>query len=70
MENIDQHIQKDEEILTDPTISPQARRHTESELEALKSYKANHPDDSHDPTVLELYCDLNPNAPECRIFED
>jgi hypothetical protein len=70
MENIDQHIQKDEEILTDPTISPQARRHTEGELEALKSYKANHPEDSHDPTALELYCDLHPDAPECKIFED
>jgi hypothetical protein len=39
MENIDQHIQKDEDLLSDPTISPQARRHTEEELESLKAYK-------------------------------
>ena len=53
MENIDQHIQKDEDLLNDPTISPQSRRHTEEELEALKAYKENHPGESHDPTPLE-----------------
>jgi hypothetical protein len=35
MDNINQHIQKDEDLLNDPMISPQARRHTEEELEAL-----------------------------------
>ena len=70
MENIDQHIRKDEELLSDPMISPQSRRHTEEELEALKAYKENHPEDSHDPTPLELYCDANPNALECRVYED
>jgi hypothetical protein len=70
MENIDQHIQKDEELLSDPTISAQSRRHTEEELEALKAYKANHPDDSHDPTAFELYCDANPDALECRVYDD
>jgi hypothetical protein len=70
MDTIDQHIQKDKEILDNPQTSPQARRHTEEELEALESYKVNHPEDTHDPTPLELYCDANPNAPECRIYED
>ena len=70
MENIDQHIQKDVDLLNDPTISPQSRRHTEEELEALKVYKENHPEDSHDPTPLELYCELNPNALECRVYDD
>jgi len=70
MDNINQHIQKDEDLLCDPTISPQARRHTEEELEALKAYKANHPNDDYDPNALELYCDSNPNALECRMYED
>jgi len=70
MNNIDQHIQKDEDLLSDPMISPQSRRHTEEELEALKSYKINHPDDDHDPTPLELYCEAHPDAVECRIYED
>ena len=70
MENINQHIQKDEDLLSDPLISPQSRRHTEEELEALRLYKANHPEDTHDPTPLELYCDTHPDAVECRVYED
>lgn len=70
MENIQKHIDQDKKLLDDPTISPQARRHTEQELDSLESYKKNHPDDDHDPTPLELFCDANPNALECRIYED
>jgi hypothetical protein len=70
MDNIDQHIQKDEDILSDPMISPQSRRHTEQELESLKLYKANHPNDNHDPSALELYCDTHPDAAECKVYED
>ena len=70
MDSIDKHIKKDEDILSDPMISPQSRRHTEEELESLKLYKANHPDDDHDPTPLELYCDTHPDAAECRVYED
>ena len=70
MNNIDAHIAKDKQILDDPVISPQARRHTQEELEALEAYKANHPEDDHDPTPLELYCDTHPDAAECKIYED
>jgi hypothetical protein len=70
MDNIDQHIEKDKQILDDPTISPQTRRHTAEELQALESYKEHHPEDSHDPTPLELYCDSHPDALECRIYDD
>jgi hypothetical protein len=70
MDTIDQHIQKDVQILNDPTTSSQSRRHIEEELIALESYKVNHPEDSHVPTPFELYCDANPHARECRIYED
>ena len=70
MDTIDQHIQKDIEILNDPRISPQSKRHIEEELLALETYKTNHPEDLHDPTALELYCDTNPDALECRVYED
>jgi hypothetical protein len=70
MTNINDHIQKDKEILDNPVTSPQARRHTQEELEALESYRANHPEDDHDPTPFELFCDANPHALECRIYED
>lgn len=70
MENINTHIAKDKKILDDPQTSPQARRHTQQELEALEAYKVNHPNDDHDPTALELFCDANPHALECRIYDD
>jgi hypothetical protein len=70
MDSVENHINYVKKILDDPLISPQARRHTEEELEALEKWVENHPNDSHDPTTLELYCDANPNAPECRIYED
>jgi hypothetical protein len=51
-------------------ISAQRRRHIEDELDALEKYQVSHPDDDHDPTQLELYCDTHPDALECRIYED
>lgn len=70
MDNIESHIEKDKQILQDPTISPQMRRHTADELQSLERYREAHPDDDHDPTPLELYCNENPNEPECRIYEN
>lgn len=70
MENIQQHIEHDKKILDDPMVSAQSRRHVEGELESLQKYHERHPEDNHDPSPLELYCDENPNALECRIYED
>lgn len=70
MENIQQHIKKDKEILENPTTSPQMRRHIQGELHDLEEYKEHHPEDDHDPTPLELYCDQNPSEPECLIYDD
>ena len=70
MDTIDQHIQKDREILDNAQTSPQSRRHTEEELAALEAYKVNHPGEEHDPTPLELYCDTHPDAAECKIYDD
>lgn len=67
---LQQHINNDKSELDDPNTSSQRRRHLEDELGALEQYQAKHPDDSHDPTPLELYCDLNPDALECRVYED
>jgi len=69
MNNIDQHIQRDKDLLDDPMISAQARRHAEEDLKALKSYKENHPENLHDPNAFELYCDANPDALECRMYD-
>jgi len=67
---LQQHINDDKDMLENPTLSPQMRRHVEDELDHLEKYQANHPDDDHDPTSLDLYCDGHPDALECRIYED
>lgn len=69
MPNINDHIQQDKEELSNPMISSQRRRHIENELESLEKYQQNHPGDDHDPTPLELFCDQNPNASECKVFD-
>lgn len=70
MDNIDQHIENDKKILDDPMVSSQTRRHIESELESLEKYKEDHPNDDHDPTSLELYCNENPDALECKMYDN
>lgn len=75
MENIEAHIAKDRKILDDPTTSPQQRRHIEGELHDLEDWVVNHKEeieagDHHDPSPLELYCDQEPGAPECKIHDN
>lgn len=75
MESIEKHIKQDKEILDNPLTSPHQRRHVEGELQELEFYAENHKKeieagDHHDPTALELYCEMEPDADECRIYED
>ena len=44
--------------------------HLQSELNDLEAYRAHNPEASKDPTPLEVYCDLNPQAPECLVYDD
>jgi hypothetical protein len=67
---LQQHINDDKDQIDDPTTSGQRRRHLEDELDSLKKYQSRHPDTDQDPTGFELYCDENPDALECRIYED
>jgi hypothetical protein len=67
---LSQHINDDRNELDDPNVSSQRRRHLEGELDDLQNYQKNHPNNDHDPTGLELYCDAHPDALECRIYED
>ena len=67
---LQQPINDDRDELDNPNTSSQRRRHLEGELDALEQYQVNHPEEDHDPTPLELYCDANPDALECRIYED
>lgn len=67
---LSQHIEQDKYELDGGSLSSQRRRHLEDELEQLEKYHAKHPDDEHDPTPLELYCDEHPDASECRMYDD
>ena len=63
MDSIEQHIKADKEILDNPMTSPQKRRHVEEELHELEVYAENHKEeieagDHHDPSPLELYCEV------------
>ena len=42
MESVEKHIEVDKKILEDPTTSPQARRHIESELHDQEFIANNH----------------------------
>lgn len=68
--SLQQHINNDRNELDNSNTSGQRRRHLENELNDLEQYQINHPGDDHDPSRLELFCDLNPEALECRIYEN
>lgn len=66
---LQQHIVNNKDEIDNPNTNSQRRRHLESELDSLQKYQSNHPNEDYDPTPLELFCDLNPDAPECKIYE-
>jgi hypothetical protein len=72
MKTIDEHIEKDKAAIEAAKAAGDEGkvRHLEEELQGLKEYKEQHPEDSHDPSPLEVYCELNPEAPECRVYDD
>ena len=68
-QNINLHIDRNKDELEDSNTNSQRRRFLESELESLIKYKESHPDKTDDPSPLDLFCNENPAAPECRINE-
>ena len=56
-------------------IEHSERSHVEGELHDLEDWVVNHKEeieagDHHDPSPLELYCDQEPGAPECKIHDN
>ncbi len=72
MNTIDEHILKDLSELEAAKAAGDTAKlgHLKDELKQLEEYKAHHPEDTHDPSPLEVYCDLNPDALECRVYDD
>jgi hypothetical protein len=57
-----------EEINTND-INKQRKRYLEFYLQELLEYQRRNPNITEVPTPLELFCDLNPEAPECKIYD-
>ena len=75
MKTIEEHIQKDKEILADPSTSEPMRHHIEEELHELEVYEEHHHDeivagDHHDPNALELFSEMHPDEPESLVYDD
>jgi hypothetical protein len=68
-QDINQHIDRNKNELEDSNTNSQRRRFLEGELESLIKYKEDHPNKTADPSALDLFCNENPHAPECRIYE-
>lgn len=58
------------EELETSSLNEQRKRYLNSYLEELLEYQKHHPDAIGIPSSLELFCDLNPHALECRIYND
>ena len=75
MKTIEEHIAKDKEILADPSTSEPMKRHMVEEIQELEDNEEHHHDeiesgDHHDPNVLELFCEMHPDEPECLVYDD
>lgn len=61
-------IKKLKNELDGDSLNKQRKRYLEGYLQELDMYLDKHPDATELPTPFELFCDLNPHAPECRIY--
>jgi hypothetical protein len=55
--------------LDNSSINKQRERYLESHLTELIEYSERHPEVTKLPGPLTIFCDLNPNAKECKIFD-
>jgi len=58
------------EELENSSLNSQRRRYLQSYLKEILEYQKNNPYHTGVPTPLQLFCDLNPHALECRIYDD
>ena len=65
----------DKDLIADPKVSEPMKRHALEELHDLEVYVDHHHEeieagDHHDPNVLELFCEMHPDEPECLVYDD
>lgn len=57
------------EELDNNNITKQRQRYLIDYKEKLEKYINKHPEEKRIPSSLELYCDENPEAPECLRYD-
>jgi hypothetical protein len=45
-------------------------RKIEQQLKDLEDFQGRHPEAAEAPSPLEVFCDLNPENINCRVYED
>lgn len=45
-------------------------RKLEQKIRELEAFQQRHPEESEAPSALEVFCDLNPSDPNCRVYDD
>jgi len=67
--NLQETIKIIQDELYNNSINKQRERHLEAYLSELIEYSERHPEVTKLPGPLTIFCDLNPNAKECKIFD-
>lgn len=67
--NIKIYYQNIIDELNNDHITKQRRRYLDFHLDQLDKYIDKYPNITEAPTHLELYCNENPDAPECLKYD-
>ena len=67
--NLQETIKTIQKELYNNSLNKQRERYLESYLTELIGYSERHPEITKVPSSLIIFCDLNPNAKECKIFD-
>jgi hypothetical protein len=67
--NLQETIKEIRRELDTNSINKQRKRYLESYLYELSLYLSRHPNTTEVPSPLTIFCDLNPGAKECKIFD-
>lgn len=62
-------IKQTEARLKESDVPLGESQHLKKLLDDLLEYLLTHSDSDECPSALELYCNINPDALECRIYE-
>lgn len=67
--DIQETLNQIEQELDDSNITKQRRRYLESYKADLEKYSMSHPNIKETPNSFELFCELNPQAPESLKYD-